>query len=549
MRLLFTPIFVFLSLFAFSQELTTIEVYVPNKEDEVYIVGNQDALGNWQADQVKMEKVSDLKRSITLKLEFPAEFKFTKGSWESEGIVKSLSHNPNLRIENINDEKSFEVKTWMDNIQSEKLDLDYDIKFINSEFLGDKRMIKVYLPQNYSPDKKYPVIYLTDGETQNFEVAKGYINALSQPSFNIIPPTILVGIVHKNRNEELFNQQSGKYFTEYLLQELIPYINSAYSTSGFNAMIGHSNGAEYNHILMMRNDNTFRGFISLSTSFAGMGNKENELAAFFRQYDGTKMFYFLANATMDSPDRILYGNTIDSLYKKNPNTNIEFSKKTFDADHVTIVPHAMLDGLKYIYQDYKNMEAYPTIYDYSKNYLANLKETYGIDGKYEFLDLQGYFSDIIGNRKLDEYKFLINFIEEQKLWLGGGFDPINISNHYAMMKMYPENITYYTKGLEGFDGYTEKMETFPILYFSNITKAIDSYKMENKISEGIAFLEKSREKLSEPYFLEMTYYLAKVSLENGVDLNKGKEALNFCKNNFRKNNVFTMEDLKDLENH
>jgi len=345
-------------------------------------------------------------------------------------------------------------------------------------------------------------------------------------------PSILVGIVQKVRNEELFNQNSGKYFTEYVIQELIPFIDATYSTSGFNAMIGHSNGAEYNHILMLKKDNPFRGFISLSTSFAGMGNKENELTGFFKSYAGPKMFCFVANATMDSPDRVQYGNDFDSLYKMNPNTHIKFIKKTFDADHVTIVPHAMLDGLKYIYQDYKNMETYPTIYDYSENYLANLKDVYGIEGAYDFMDLQGYFSDIIGNKKLEEYKYLINFIKEQKLWLNGGFDPVNISNHYFMMEMYPENIAYYNEGLEGFEAFTEKMETFPILFYSNIVKAVESYKKENKISEGIIFLEKSREKLPESYFLEMSYYIAKLSLENKVDVKEGKEALNYCKINF-----------------
>ena len=71
--------------------------------------------------------------------------------------------------------------------------------------------------------------------------------------------------------------------------------------------------------------------------------------------------------------------------------------------------------------------------------------------------------------------------------------------------------------------------------------------MENKISEGIIFLEKSREKLAESYFLEMSYYIAKLSLENKVDIKKGKLALNYCKNNFRNNDVFTVEDLSKLE--
>ena len=62
----------------FSQTQKTIKVIVPNKTDEVYITGNQEALGNWTPDLVKMDKVSDYERTITLNLTYPAEFKFTK---------------------------------------------------------------------------------------------------------------------------------------------------------------------------------------------------------------------------------------------------------------------------------------------------------------------------------------------------------------------------------------------------------------------------------------------------------------------------------------
>ena len=54
MKLVFTQIFTLLSLMSFGQEFTTITVLVPNKTDEVYVVGNQEVLGNWQPDEVKI---------------------------------------------------------------------------------------------------------------------------------------------------------------------------------------------------------------------------------------------------------------------------------------------------------------------------------------------------------------------------------------------------------------------------------------------------------------------------------------------------------------
>ena len=91
MKPVITILFTLISFVALGQELTTIRVSVPNNTDEVYIVGNQDALGNWTPDKVRMNRNSDYEREISLKLNFPAEFKFTRGSWHSEAVINSLN--------------------------------------------------------------------------------------------------------------------------------------------------------------------------------------------------------------------------------------------------------------------------------------------------------------------------------------------------------------------------------------------------------------------------------------------------------------------------
>ena len=65
----------------------TINVKTLNKDDEVYIVGNQESLGNWNPSKIKMNKISDFQRTITLKVQFPLEFKITRGDWKTEGAT------------------------------------------------------------------------------------------------------------------------------------------------------------------------------------------------------------------------------------------------------------------------------------------------------------------------------------------------------------------------------------------------------------------------------------------------------------------------------
>ncbi len=542
MKTLITIIFSLISLVSLGQELTTIKVSVPNKADEVFIVGNQDALGNWQPNKIKMDKTSDYERSITLELNFPAEFKFTKGSWESEGIVKSLLDNPNLKIKDVNANSSFKVKTWSDNIQADKLGLDYNIKYISSKLFGDKRMLNIYVPENYSPDKKYPVIYLTDGSGTNFPAVKGYVNAFSQPNFKLIPPSIVVGVVHKSRNEELYNEGNGKYFTEYLLNEVVPYIDSTYNTSGFNAMIGHSNGAEFNHTLMVRKNNPFRGFICLSTSFYGTEDIKNNLPSFLNNYNGKKMYYFIANGTYDSPDRYQAGLAFDTLYQQNPNAKIDFKSQTYKANHQTVVPLGLYNGLQFIFRDYSDLDVYPTIYDYAQNYLKNVKENYGIEGQITRGELEGYVLNIMKTKSKKDYEFLLKFVNESSLSEEVPTDPVNIAIGYFMVDAYDETIKYFNQALE-------EIETInPNLFYGNaLYAATRAYKAKGKVAEGIIFLEKAREKLPEYFSLGFTYHIAKLSLENKVDIQKGKEALGYCKKNYRKNEEFSMQDLMALE--
>jgi len=87
MKTILTNLLVFISLVTFGQDLTTIRVSVPNNTDEVFIVGNQKSLGDWLPDKIKLNKISEYEREISLNLTFPAEFKFTRGNWGSEAII------------------------------------------------------------------------------------------------------------------------------------------------------------------------------------------------------------------------------------------------------------------------------------------------------------------------------------------------------------------------------------------------------------------------------------------------------------------------------
>lgn len=102
--------------FSGEPSTVTLVVNVPDKNDEVYIAGNQKGLGSWSASSVKMEKKSDFERTLTLKIYVPAQLKFTKGNWNQEADVKGVEKGQNIKIENVKSNKfTYKINSWFKN--------------------------------------------------------------------------------------------------------------------------------------------------------------------------------------------------------------------------------------------------------------------------------------------------------------------------------------------------------------------------------------------------------------------------------------------------
>ena len=417
------------------------------------------------------------------------------------------------------------------------LELIYDVKYIKSKYYPDEeKVLKIYLPKTYNKNNKYPVVYITDAGTPNFEVALSYINQLMEN--NVIPKIILIGIEQNNRSSELdiYWSDDGKKFKNYLFEEIIPYINSNYSTSEFNTIIGHSDGAEYNHLLMLEKNNPFRGFINISTNLNN--DVSNEIEEFFKKTNKKIFYYFISNGKYDSEDRISAGNKIDSLYKVTRNESIKFLKKDYRADHRGLVSNSMLDGISFIFQDYRNLDKYVSFKDYSLNYQSEINQLYGFTPILEENDIGFYFVKILDKKNLEDYEYLINFINENNISLG--LNSLDRANHYFYMESYPQAIKFWNKTIDEFENIDPKV------FYYNFSKAVDAYLAEKDPKGAIEFLEKSKKRLPE-YNLEFDYFIAKTAIENSVEVIKGKNALKNCNSNFKENRYFNRTNLKNLK--
>jgi hypothetical protein len=364
------------------------------------------------------------------------------------------------------------------------------------------------------------------------------------------------GQSNRNKDLDVYFKESGKRFKNFVFNELVPYINKTYSTSGFNVMVGHSNGAQYNHYLLVEEDNPFRGFMSFSTNFYGVDFRQ-EIGEKMKNHQGNKIYYFVANGTQDSPDRIEAGEDYERIYEANKNPRFQFRKNTYEANHNNIVPLAFLDGLQHIFLDYKNIENYANFKSYRDNYLVDLKANYGLVENYSLSDLDPILSELIANKKKEDLVEFFKFVEDNKLWQSpvmkapGGMDAANKGNMYYFVDAFERSAKNFAIALEQLEITVE-----PGVYFGNLPKGIRSFKAIKDFEGLMNLLLASKqylngenslsEKQIKSNLLFINYEIAKLSNEQNNYKNDGKKALSYCKDNYVKNRDFTYEELEEL---
>ena len=147
---------------------------------------------------------------------------------------------------------------------------------IYSETLKEGRVLQVQLPKEYKAGTtdKYPVLYLTDGEWNAGLMAE--VQTWSrQWGFN--PPIIMVGVVNTYLNGD--NQRGrdltptgkegsggGPAFLAFIKNELIPYINKTYPSSGSSILWGHSLGGMFVLYALCKEPQLFDAYIAADPS-------------------------------------------------------------------------------------------------------------------------------------------------------------------------------------------------------------------------------------------------------------------------------------------
>ncbi|MCD9855756.1 DUF4932 domain-containing protein [Epilithonimonas sp. JDS] len=76
----------------------TLMITVPKNSGDVYITGNQTSIGSWNPQKIKLDKTNETTRKITFKTYPDLRFKFTRGSWQTEGTIDGIEEGKDVHL-------------------------------------------------------------------------------------------------------------------------------------------------------------------------------------------------------------------------------------------------------------------------------------------------------------------------------------------------------------------------------------------------------------------------------------------------------------------
>ncbi len=243
---------------------------------------------------------------------------------------------------------------------------------VQSDVLGEKRLLNIYLPEGYNDDTKatFPVTYLLDGSAdEDFIHVVGLFQFNSFSWINRVPPSIVVGIATVDRRRDFtfpttIASDKTKYpttgrsdkFIAFIKDELQPYIEKNYRTNGSKTLIGQSLGGLLAAQILIEKPSFFNKYIIVSPSIWWDNGSllERNFTQIQRISQPTDIYIAVGKEglTPTEPPRVMEvdANVLADQIRalKNPAVHVYFDYLP-DEDHATIMHRAVSNGLHALY--------------------------------------------------------------------------------------------------------------------------------------------------------------------------------------------------------
>lgn len=288
MRKIFFAILILTNINCLAQFKVTFKLKVPAAFTDKTI-SFASSINNWTpgAENFILKKTDNNFFELTIP-NCPANFKgkFTCGSWktvectaEEKDIADRVFYitkdvTINLEVVNFRLLLSHEKKSTSRSAQVTILNDSFFIPQLNT-----KRRIWMYLPKSYDGKKKYPVLYMQDGQnlfdqTTSFAGEWGLDEYLDSSK----KECIVIGIDNGTERMQEYNaydnakygKGKGKAYLDFIVQTLKPFVDKNYATltdKKYTYLAGSSMGGLISYYAGLKHSNTFGKVVVLSPSF------------------------------------------------------------------------------------------------------------------------------------------------------------------------------------------------------------------------------------------------------------------------------------------
>lgn len=347
---------------------------------------------------------------------------------------------------------------------------------IFSKALNEERNFWIYLPPDYNKKKYAPahylVVYLLDAEN-NFHSYTGIQQSLAKGPYALIPQMIVVGICNTNRTRDLtpteanrqafydkskpFFKESGgnKNFIDFLENELRPYIDSHYRTSGYNILNGHSFGGLTAVNILLHHTQLFNAYTIIDPSLWWDNEimiKKADSIFDKKDFENRSIYVAMANKIsipQDTTTDMARGiRKFEKLLVSKKTKNLRWNFKYYEnEDHGTIPIPAEYDGLRFIFKDHlvqvKEAVENPTL-------VTQQFEKLSAATGFKFLPAESYL-DWMGNFCLEKDQIdsaLAFFLMAKKYFPNSSNSLLNLGKIYEKKGEKNQAKIYFEKALE-----------------------------------------------------------------------------------------------------
>jgi tetratricopeptide (TPR) repeat protein len=306
----------------------------------------------------------------------------------------------------------------------------------------------------------------------------------------------------------------GKKNYQFLINELIPAIETEFNTSQYRVAVGLSQGADYANYILRNNPELFQAWLIFAIE------KPSYTPDFgsYKRNVRTPVDYFIAIAN-DQENRIEFAHKLDSSIRDSKNFNVKLQLYP-NSSHSYCILYGFPDALNFIFESWREFRPrnnQENLFTYYSNLKKETKSKYGLEPNINKV-LWHISDELVKCKDSLSYDSIIQEVfltSSQSVLFNMTTSLITIGalNQAEKILLYVASITPIIR---------EDQQLSPVMPFR--TLAFGVYDRQGKYEKAFQTLREGHQKVKD-YDLGLLYYMGIYSLKRNFHIEEGIKAL------------------------